>query len=616
MKAIPSYVPAAQVEFDVTGSYLAGVSTGHSIPALIIQTVVPAMKHAPSFPTAAVRLVAILALVSAPACRTVSVPSAPPSGAIELIPVDPLEKVLQDAARFREVESAAHVARGEHASLQFVVWSEAPISDLRVRVSDIVSVDGDRLPHPATGFVGYVTIGRSTPRPSRDRIVSPSGFYPDPILDVEAIDVSSRSAQPVWVSVPIPDAARPGTYTGRITATGLVSGRPSSSEHEFAVVVYPPRIDQTLWVTNWYTTDAQKLALMNGGEPVEVDTPLYWQLLRALADKMAAYRQNVAIISPIRLTQYRLHDGMFEFDFSRFDRTVETFIDAGVVGLIEGGHIGGRESTWTTPFVVSVPVEEDGEMILERYPISDQRAAGFYRQFIPALVQHLKDRGWYDRYVQHLADEPIEENIDSYVEMAKFIRGLAPDMKFIEATHSRDLDDQVDFWVPQLNFMHEDYEFYRDRQAEGDEIWFYTCLAPQGEYANRFIELPLLKTRILHWINFRFGITGYLHWGLNFWRDDPFGETTGIITESGNVLPGGDAWIVYPARGRVLSSIRLEAMRDGIADYELLRMLAAKDPEAAAEIARQVVYRFDLYDMSVPDFRKKRREILSLLSQE
>ena len=81
------------------------------------------------------------------------------------------------------------------------------------------------------------------------------------------------------------------------------------------------------------------------------------------------------------------------------------------------------------------------------------------------------------------------------------------------------------------------------------------------------------------------------------------------------MLPGGDAWICYPARDKILSSIRLEAMRDGIYDYELLKMAAAKDPEKVKEMARQVVYRFDLYDMNVEAFREKRRMLLEMVSE-
>jgi len=56
-------------------------------------------------------------------------------------------------------------------------------------------------------------------------------------------------------------------------------------------------------------------------------------------------------------------------------------------------------------------------------------------------------------------------------------------------------------------------------------------------------------------------------------------------------------------------------MRDGLVDYELLRRLEQTHPDEARELARQVVYRFDLYDMNVEAFRDKRRRIPTLLSE-
>ena len=529
--------------------------------------------------------------------------------------VDPLEKVFRETAVFSPREAVADVARGEHATFQFAIRSARPIKGLRAVAGPVTSEIG-ALPTPEVGFVGYVKVGRSTPRPSRDRLLPPSGYYPDPILKAPALDVAANLTQPVWLRLAIPKDATPGTYQGTLTLTGQLGERDFEMVQPFTVHVYPPVIDTTsLWVTNWYSLGQDKLALLNDGESVEPYSQTYWELVRVLARTMADYRQNVALISPLRLAHYTVDDGQYVIDFSHFDKTVEIFIEEGVVGRIEGGHFGGRESHWTSPFVVSVPIVDGEEVRFERHPITEEPARSFYAQFLPALVDHLKARGWLGRYLQHLADEPIAENADSYIDLASYVREQAPELKIVEALHNRDLEGAVDVWVPQLNFMHEDYDFYAARSEAGEEAWFYTCLAPQGEYANRFIELPLLKTRILHWINYRYAIPGYLHWGLNFWRGDPFDETTGIIVESGNVLPGGDAWIVYPGYRTLLPSIRLEAMRDGIVDYELLKRLEQTHPEEAKELARQVVYRFDLYDMNIEAFRDKRRRILTLLSE-
>ncbi len=536
--------------------------------------------------------------------------------AVEVHYVDPLEKVFRETAFFVEKEARAEVVRGEHASLQFAVRSDREVNGLRASIEYIRQGEA-QLRNWKIGYLGYVRVGRSTPNPSRDRLLPPSGLYPDPILEPEQIDLPKFTTQPVWISVPIPRDARPGMYTGRLFLEGRVGNDTFREAVDFNIEVFPPVVDRSsLWVTNWYNAEPDNLAHLNSGEPLALYSPKYWELLELLARKMAEYRQNVALISPLRLATYHQGKEGLLIDFANFDKTVEVFRKAGVIGRIEGGHIGSRESNWTSPFVVFVPVIEKDTTYFEKLSISDERAVAFYEQFFPALLAHLQTKGWKEIYLQHIADEPIAENVASYVAITKFVKKLAPELKIVEACHSRDLNEVIDVWVPQLNFLHEDDEFYQDRQAQGDEVWFYTCLAPQGEYANRFIELPLLKTRVLHWINYRFDIPGYLHWGLNFWRSgDPFLETTGIITESGNVLPGGDAWIIYPAAGKVLSSIRLEAMRDGIVDYELLRMATEKYPEEVRELARQVVYRYDLYDMNVAAFREKRRQLMEILSQ-
>jgi len=531
--------------------------------------------------------------------------------------VDPLEKIFKETAFFNMKDPVAWAARGEHATFQFVVRSRENVSSLKFDLSEMRS--GDHiLDDVRTGYVEFVRVGRNTPNPSRDKLITTSGLYPDPIVPRESIDLKANETQPIWVTVYIPENTPEGIYEGQVTLSGRMGSRSFEVEKPIRIQVYPVTVEKTsLWVTNWYSTSAYNLEKVFGDNDIESYTERYWAFVKLLAAKMAEYRQNVALISPLWLAEYTLDgEGNYLIDFNRFDRTVEIFTEAGVIGRIEGGHIGTREAGWISDFVVFVPRVEEDTTFFEKLAISSDSARQFYSTFIPALVDHLKAKGWDQIYMQHLMDEPIPENIDTYVEVARFVEKLAPDLKIVEACHSKDLDNTVDIWVPQLDYMDQDYEFYKKRAEAGDEIWFYTCLNPKGEYANRFIELPLIKTRILHWINFRYQIPGYLHWGFDFWRGgDPYGETTSIQLESGTILPGGDAWIVYPGDSSIYSSIRLEAMRDGIVDYELLKMLERKFPDEASELARQVVYRFDYYDINIEAFREKRKRILEMLSE-
>lgn len=526
------------------------------------------------------------------------------SGKASLTRVDPLDKLLPEMTWTQAYSGTEEVAAGEHATFQFALRGVTDLKDVKLSFEALKDGEGHTLDQVRVGFVDYVHVGRTTPDPGRDAIRSVSGMYPDPIVDDGlSRDVPGGKTQPVWVSVAVPRDAAPGEYKGKVVA----KGKGLSLDGEIAVKVYPVVLEEpTLWVTNWFNSSERGLKYFN--PEAEMFSEEYWDYIRAVAAQMRECYQNTVLV-PVTLIDSKEVDGAWTFDFTNFDKMVEVFQEAGVLKLLEVGHVGGRVGLWNSPF--GVRVGGKGNNI----PLSDPAAAKWCSSFFPALVSHIKEKGWYPIYCQHIADEPAWDNYASYVEIARLFKSYAPDAKIIEACHSHDLADVVDIWVPQLNFYADGHQFYSERQAAGDEVWFYTCLGPQGNYANRFLEQPLLKTRLLHWINFRFGATGYLHWGFNQWRtDDPWVETTSINLEGGNILPGGDSWIVYPKEGRLYGSIRLEAMRDGIADYTLLQTLARKDEALAKEICRQNVYGWTTYDMSTEHFRKARHQILEALS--
>ena len=529
--------------------------------------------------------------------------------------VDPLQKIFKETAFFDAIEPVADVARGEHASFQFVVRSTRTIRHLSAVVVQL-SRNQDLLgKNTFVGFVGYTRVGRPLPNPPRDRLTPLSGFYPDPIFDTASVDLSHFTTQPIWLTVRIPLEIPAGDYNGMLSIKGSVDGQPFTMNRRFTVRVYDVSVPKTsLLVTNWFGMDRNQLKKLSGGRDSVEFSGGYWKWLQVAARKMKDYDQNVIMTPIFSLTSFELKDNNFHFDFSKLDRFIQTFQTEGTLERIEGGHIGGRMGNWYAQFGVLTPYLKNDTVRFRNMPVSDPDAQNFYRQFIPALLNHLKEKGWDKIYLQHICDEPEPGNEKSYAQIAAFIKSIAPSLKLIDAVHSHGVDNTVDVWVPQLDFYDSDYAFYKNRQEAGNEVWFYTCLAPQGEYANRFIEQPLIKTRLLHWINFRFGATGYLHWGWDFWSDNCLEETAGIIPEAGNIMPGGDAFITYPGNGKILRSIRLEAMRDGIVDYELLKMLEQKKPDIARELCRQEVYEFSKYDLDIKSFRQKRRLILQLLS--
>ena len=543
------------------------------------------------------------------------------NNSVQFEAVDSLQKIFPESSFFAPMDAHADVARGEHASFQFVVRANSDIQNLKISVAAPKNADSE-LTDIKSGFVGFVKVGRANPDPSNDAYQSISGYFPDPIIYEDSRDVPFGTTQPIWVSVKIPVESQIGLYTGTVEITCEVGGESISKTKSFEIEVFKPVIESTsLWVTNWFFLD--RLHYLNNMEPVEKHSDLYWELSTVMAQTLAEYRQNVAMISPFDHTSFSYENDKWIFDFSNFNKMVALFIEEGVIGRLEGGHLGSRiDGGWLSPFGLYVPVFDNDSIDKELLPLDNQKTLEFYQAFLPAFVENIKEHGWEDQYIQHIADEPIDENVESYIEISKFLKTLVPGLKVIEACHTHQLENMIDIWVPQMNFLKSGMDFYTERQTKGDEAWYYTCLAPKGEWANRFVELPLIKTRLLHWVNFKYNIPGYLHWGFNFWgsnsgiitAENPYDDVSGMIVSSGNILPGGDCWITYPGYKTIYPSIRLEAMRDGIVDYELLKMYKEKFPAETSELVGTTVYGFEHYDINIAAFREKRRQILEKLS--
>ena len=541
------------------------------------------------------------------------------SDLIKIWPVDPLTKVFKDAQPQSDVIAFAESARGETATFQLVIKSDKPLADLRINkvtsiLHSLIKSNYVSITPSYADFVGYVPVTKPTPSADKDQLRKLPADYPDPLLEDVSIDLPANTAQPIWVAYDIPPAATPGTYYAAVAITCTIEGKQQIRSMTLSLKVYPVTVGPNrLWVTNWFFMRNYPKESM----PKEYSDE-YWQLLEKFAKSMASHRQNVAWANPLKLAKFAVgSEGKLKIDFTNFDKWVQILIDQGVIGRIEGGHLGGRKGDWGSQFVINIRTVENSKVVSKRVDPDSPEADKFYAQFLPTLVDHLREKDWLGIYTQHIADEPVTGNIKTYRQMSELVKKYAPEFKIIEACHTKDLAGAIDVWVPQLNFYDGDYDYYRSRQSKGEEVWFYTCMHPQGNYANRFIEQPLIKTRLLHWINFQYGATGYLHWGYNYWQDkDPYKNVHPLHGSGlGHILPAGDPFIVYPGKNGPVNSIRFEAMRDGIADHELLSMLAEKDPKAARELSSQMIRSFKDYSIDVKQFRQTRHKLLELLSE-
>ncbi len=525
------------------------------------------------------------------------------SSALTINSADPLVKILQ-TTQLQEITpmDTVYAARGESAVFQLVVTSDDSTSALSYKVDGFKGME-----HDYSGWVLDITSTHTYPLMDPESLEGDR--FPDPVICDTLININPWQKAVLLVSIDIPKDAKAGVCKGKVT----VQGKGAKVSKSLYIKVYDVTIpEQTLKISNWLMTDRFKF--MNKGLEVKSGSPEFLTCMDAVVNIAADFGQNVWIIRESGKPMMQ-DDGSISYDFTDFDNMVQFIMDRADVRLLEGDHLAHRSNGgWIDPFLVNVPVFNGEDFSIERLPYNDKRAEDYIKSYIPALEKHLKEkpladgRGtWFDIYAQHVADEPIVLNIDSWEGIARQVKAASPEMKIIDAYRTERHDPSlIDIVIPQLD----EYEWpvYRTTTAED---WFYTCMYPRYTYANRYVNQPLIKTRIMHWINYKYGAAGYLHWGLNYWPDgrDPYGD----VSVPENDWPGGDAYIIYPGYMKVYPSIRLFAMRDGINDYELLKLMDEKDPAAAMKFADRVVKNFYTYNTSVSDFRKLRIEMLEYL---
>ena len=133
--------------------------------------------------------------------------------------------------------------------------------------------------------------------------------------------------------------------------------------------------------------------------------------------------------------------------------------------------------------------------------------------------------------------------------------------------------DCVDIWVPHTDCFHEG--FMEEMRRAGREIWAYVCISAQKPYANIWaIDYPGADHRVLFWQLWRYRVTGFLYWCVNYWKVNPWEET--MTYPGGN----GDGSLLYPGDTGPVNSIRWELTRDGIEDYDYLALLSRLVREA------------------------------------
>lgn len=122
-------------------------------------------------------------------------------------------------------------------------------------------------------------------------------------------------------------------------------------------------------------------------------------------------------------------------------------------------------------------------------------------------------------------------------------------------------------------------ELYKGLTEYGEEVEKWTYYPNVVPYNNVALETSLLDCRTTTWWMFEYNVEGLLYWGFDVTKNGEQNACDEYFTTNRDVFSNhnGDGWLCYPGGqyglDTPISSIRLEAIRDGIEEYELLYAL-------------------------------------------
>ena len=255
--------------------------------------------------------------------------------------------------------------------------------------------------------------------------------------------------------------------------------------------------------------------------------------------------------------------------------------------------------------------------------ITNLRSKGYFseegKKEIDTVIRKIKNftkkYNLTNQWLQHIADEPTDNNADCYQQVSKQIKRIYPEIKIMEATNAKEsLSGSVDFWCPIINDFQENEEFFRNREKKGEKVLIYTCLVPGGKWLNRTLDMEKIRQVYFGWAGSLYNTMGYLHWGLNQYKADPFKQSVvkhpSPIASPTNYLPAGDTHIIYPGPSGPLSSLRFEAHRIGIEDYEILEKFKSKNKRKHIKFINKLFINYENYSVSINKYLRIKRKLL------
>lgn len=415
-------------------------------------------------------------------------------------------------------------------------------------------------------------------------------WLPDPLLEKQPFVTPAKGAPLLWVTVAVPADAAPGSYAGALT----VRAKGETAKLPFTLQVYDFALPKTTYLQSSFWVFRHTIRDAYGMK--EVPFSFYTKFLDLCLQSRLSPIDAAEWHDQPYVQMVRKADGQLDMDWPVWDEYLQYCMDRGMSAFnVADDH-------WFGSFFASVPVRDlkTGQVETVKFDPQSQEYADTVVRFFRLAHEHFTQKGWAARGYLQGYDEPGQDpvllaNINRFYTLAR--TGWPGLRTMITAPIGyKGLEDSIGIWCP-LTPSYDDAKAAAAR-AKGQEAWWYVCCGPTAPWANFFLDQPGAAHRVLFWQTFGRKSDGLLYWGINVWPD--FGARTMDPLPADKKWPAvpwndggrdGDGYFLYPGPDGPLTSLRFEIMRDGVEDYDCLRMLQdlmkTKGGKASADLRKR-----------------------------
>ena len=450
--------------------------------------------------------------------------------------------------------------KGERLSAQLLLWTNAPVSDVKVQLSDFTSKNGKKLNSIGYArFERYVITDEFGPGCGwRKPADFKASLSPDMLDDLSSFNIGKNEVRPVWITINIPRTAEKGTYSGKVqlsTTKGklqelnisldvinLELPKPSAWTFHLDQWQHPSAVARVNKVPVWSNAHFEAMKpqmkmLADAGQKVITATlnkdPWHVQTLDPYEDMIIWTKEK---------------DGSWSYDYRIFDKWVSFMMDLGVKKMINcysivpwNNEIHYKDAT-TGKFVDVVAKPGTDEFIK------------MWEPFLKDFVKHQKEKGWLEMTNIALDERDKDEMGNAFALIKKVAPELGVSYADNQQTYKRYPDSRDVSTAVQHPLSTEDLT---DRKNRGLNTTFYVYCG--NNFPNQFTFSDPAESAYMGWYAMAAGYTGVLRWAFNSWVENP------LVDSRFRTWPAGDTYITYP---QARSSIRYERLLEGIQDYE------------------------------------------------